>query len=131
MGLARGAGVSRTPTSGLCHVLPWGTGTGFPEAGRESFWFYEGLSSGPQSIPSKAFFGSEAVINSAGLGGEGTSLWYEQQRVGAGGERLCGLGYPREVLKPTEKAVVPECGVLQWGDLFLSGNLQDGPLWAE
>lgn len=94
MGLACGAGVSRTPTSGLCRVLPWGTGTGFPEAGRESFWFYEGLSSGPQSIPSAAFFGSEAVINSAGLGGEGTSLWYEQQRVGAVGGATVWVGLP-------------------------------------
>ena len=112
-------------------MLPWGTGTGFPEAGRESFWFCEGLSSGPQSVPSTAFSGSEAVLNSAGLGGAGGKLVARAAACGCRGERLCGLGYPRETLKPTEKAVVPECGVLQWGDLLLSGNLQDGPLWAE
>lgn len=70
-GLVSGAGLTWAPTWGLYHlaVLPWSQGMGFPEAGRESFCFCLA-----EDAKATLFSGSQAALEAAEHGGQGTSL---------------------------------------------------------
>lgn len=67
MGLARGPGPSHVPTSGPRHIAvpPWGTGTGFPQAGREN------CAQGPPEPPSAAFQDQRWLLSLLGFEGRG------------------------------------------------------------